>query len=496
MNAALTLFMALALFLTGCDATPIEADATRKSKEKETGKAKTDATAGNASDKDKDKSKGKGDAAAECGNGKVEDKELCDDGPDGSVLCTKKCAWAQCETSPGKTFKEDEYPLARCVYKKKGELVADTTCSTAGKPVQCFDCRGRLTSCGRVAPPADGGSGESASGDGSSVAEEDGSTDDDAAPPVMPALDLNDPVGSCTKFASYELALRGEDEFKVSLSPYRFGFTVDQAAFGANPDAVERWCVPPSQVNCAKWDADPGTWKAPQGCSCYAEGKGRSYENCNDVQLFACPWASGSGCGLHFLGEVGGIACTQGPDPRGAPHVNDCHHDVVGTMHDACCARHWYADKSAVFEGKNISEWECNGCNSGHGKQKCSATPLGIRTPRNTGLPCEREWAIAVDHNNVQGESRYQWFQAIDTEQRFTAAEVVEAQGKPEKLLARAAPAVDHLAPAGQIVLKMKDAAGVVDAALAARFCKSGQIAVESVRVGILFQSRDVWVCK
>ncbi len=419
--------------------------------------------------------------AAVCGNAVVEKPEQCDAGKNNGGLCSKGCAWSQCQLDPTHRYAENEFPMATCLKREANGKTTDLGCTAAaaGKATHCYDCRGAATECSRLNPKGLGLK--------------------DSAPKRKDGLALADfsTFLACSSIATADVVQKGVGADSAGDSPFRFGWDVDVAAYAADPGNTAAWCVPKPFVNCAKWDDNPGAWRAPAGCSCYASDGTRSYDNCNDLEMFACPWASGSGCGLHFLGAQGGVGCEPGSDPKNRPQLAECHFDISGTRHDYCCAKHWYDDKSIQWYGKNIGEWECNGCGGGQGKTSCSNWYVfhNMSSPRNDQLPCFAEWDQAVAHNDTFGGSRYQWRREVDTEQRLTTREVVDNLADPA-LLGKVKPqGIDRRADQGQVLLKRDYTYGSTSMEEAAAFCKSGSAHVEVRAIGVDVSGTALWVC-
>jgi hypothetical protein len=65
----------------------------------------------------------------------------------------------------------------------------------------------------------------------------------------------------------------------------------------------------------------------------------KTYVDCDDLSLQACPGALGSGCGLHdALGGLADYPCDPGDDPD-QPWRMKCIVGVASVLHDACCSR-------------------------------------------------------------------------------------------------------------------------------------------------------------
>lgn len=413
-----------------------------------------------------------------CGDGIVTKGEACDPGTRQDGLCTATCEWRFCKLEKNRNYVEDEFPLAVCL-KKVGASSTEVACANAVAlgATDCYDCRGSRAACAPRLRKQD----EFTAGAGLA---------DDTA--------FSD-FAVCAAYALQDVLKGGRDAFGVPKSPYRFGYDLLATQRTAHPTDVGSWCVPKTFVNCAKWDAPAGTWKAPLGCACYSEraADGRTYDNCNDLAFLACPWASGSGCGLHFLGSHGGVGCSVGPDPRANPQHAECHIDISGTKHDFCCAKHWYVDKSITWYGENISKWECNGCNGGNGGRSCSNWYVfhNFSSPRNDELPCRAEWDQAVAHNDTFGGSRYQWRRVVDTEQRQSFAENQRFNGTAAILGAIKPGAMDYKADAGQPLLKVDYTYGSTSREEAAAFCKSGRVKDELRTIGVDVTPTKMWVC-
>lgn len=425
-----------------------------------------------------------------CGDEQLDPSEQCDEGKDGGAFCDSQCRWRFCDVTSDHQYKEDEYPIAFCVGERDGVAAVDASCSTTALS-QCFDCRGMRTDCARLKPGY-------AYSDGWSPPASDmaRATAQESTAKTL-ALTSEDEHRRCVAYGTEQLRYAERNADNIPMTGFRFGYTINRDALFSNPSKIESWCLPPTKVNCAKWDTGPATWRAPHGCSCYTRELGRSHANCEDVTLFACPWASGSGCGLYFAPMVeGGTHCSTGPEPATRPHLNVCHFDIPGTLHDACCAKHWYVDKSFQFQKKNITEYECNGCNGSQGKIACprKAQGLEVTGPRNQDFPCYDAWNMALAHNRLAGDTPYQWFRTIDTEQRFTAQEVADNNASP-KILDEALPRIErsHRALKGQILLKANSTFATMSLEDIAAFCESGKAHVDIQRR--IVRDIDVVVC-
>lgn len=430
--------------------------------------------------------------ASECGNGKQEAGEQCDTGANnGAGYCSKACKWANCVVDPNHAYLEDEWPIAACFDLTSGKPVA-TECVwiTEYRKIHCFDCRGQRTRCERLKP-----------GYQYATAWKPPATDGVASGGSGFALN-NGPSGPspgelCQQYASKMIAEGGKGPDEVDKSPFRFGTEMLRFSGQKNASNVAEWCVPTQMVNCAWWNANPGDWRAPEACRCYAKGRGRTWANCNEVTLDACPWASGSGCGL-FLTSLLNTNCEVGPDPRNHPEVNFCYVDIPGTQHDFCCAKSYYTEENQVtYKGAKLETFECNGCNGGQHKTSCSdSLTFNLSSPRHAEFPCYGEWNAAVRHINYDSSSAYRWKKAVDTELRLTNDEVVANRANPDFLdVYKEGYSGNTLkADGGKRILVQDWNETPVLAETVKRFCKSGDANLTSESG--FFGTYGVWTCK
>lgn len=173
--------------------------------------------------------------------------------------------------------------------------------------------------------------------------------------------------------------------------------------------------------NCGRF-ASAG-WRAPPGCSCrltdgsteWLAPEGEIAVTCEDTRLSACPSSSGAGCGLFGLSQT---------TTEEGPAIVRMHFDIVGHLHDLCCASNYYSSDGASYD---VS---CNGCTArdpDSGEDECLDDNV-ITVPVfgksfNADFPCFTEWKHA-SADFIGGP--YAWWAPFDTSLRWTAEQVVE----------------------------------------------------------------------
>lgn len=438
--------------------------------------------------------------APTCGNGVVDPGESCDPGL--GDACGPDCRWSACnEPYPG-YYAEDTYPLMACVAPGGQVMPCDQSFYARHQPTQpwqCFDCRGHAADCSRIAR---GGRYAQASN-------------------ALFANNNNDTQAgkACIAYASQQDEAASKAAGNPWSSAFRFGSQWSTKAFKANPNDPSKFCWPLDEVNCAGWNktnnttakvpqnpAKPDTAKdeyaAPYGCYCFTnfddKDNKRSWAQCNDGAMFACPWASGAGCGL-YVGWWGGatvasnIRCRRGGG-QAAPQYMNCHVDISGMRHDLCCAEqyyvnakqapedtvYWKMDRTAVpivkGGGLGRGQVECNGCRGGDESvlYQCSDKLSNVSSYWNKKFPCYAEWEMATYHSTSE---EYMWRKIIDTENRLTPQQVVDWKGFDGPVLTANWPALR--APKGQKLLSTSRSKGVPNLdpmANVAGYCENGVV--------------------
>jgi Thrombospondin type 3 repeat len=371
-----------------------------------------------------------------CGNGVVESGEECDDpeaDPDAcdesgcpSLCNPSTCEWGLCD--------EPEGVPATC-FDKAGNLV-DCDCAALADYTEpypdesvpddfenpmCFDCTGRTVYCDP---------------DGTGSCEPLPIPGDPGAGPGAQAATLG--IAEHVRCLVHAFAA-----VQAAAKPWHTPFR-----FGARPDG-KGGCEPIREVNCGSFYWDAGD-NAPAGCFCYEHGKAnvRARATCTNAELFACPWASGAGCGFHSKRHD----CTTGGNPA-APQQMSCPVDIPGHQHDYCCANEYYKNGGRLINtfkasyagaGDTLAKLACNGCNlaraganltcaKGGDNWYGAAAGLGSR---HDAFPCYGEWRMAIYHSEAGAGKDYKWWRDVDTEERWTTTQVT-TQGPPPNGLAR-----------------------------------------------------------